>query len=301
MALQPSEPAPWTVSAVCARWRAIVVSQPRFWVSIHHSDRNRISSFRLETQLRRSAELPLNINFTAFSHRSAEIRDLGFRKLGIICKHAARWEILSMSGTEVLFDQLKACVQDQLARLRELTIEMEYNRYDLGGDVPSLDVFSDAPLLQRVVANKLSWAWPVAMVLPWLQLLRYSGSNIWDGHLLALGNATNLVECSLEIQGQLACRTHQSPYRICFGSPFRIHDFWNASTPLRSWSSVSMRFRQSQLWVSGFHSPPYLHTISIPGPAWPLRWNVFRSCLAILQMFRINSCKRLSHDRRAVD
>jgi hypothetical protein len=38
------------------------------------------------------------------------------------------------------------------------------------------------------------------MVLPWSQLLRYSGSNTWDGHLLALGSATNLVECSLEIQ-----------------------------------------------------------------------------------------------------
>jgi hypothetical protein len=105
-----------------------------------------------------------------------------------------------MSGTEVLFDQVKACVQDQLACLRELTIEMEYDRNDLGDDVPSLDVFSDAPLLQRVVTNKVRWVWPVAMVLPWSQLLRYSGSNTWDGHLLALGSATNLVECSLEIQ-----------------------------------------------------------------------------------------------------
>ncbi|KAJ6582031.1 hypothetical protein B0H19DRAFT_929574, partial [Mycena capillaripes] len=26
-----AEPAPWTVSAVCARWRLIVISQPYFW------------------------------------------------------------------------------------------------------------------------------------------------------------------------------------------------------------------------------------------------------------------------------
>jgi hypothetical protein len=202
MALRLSESAPWTVSAVCARWRTIVVSQPRFWVSIGHSDLNRISSIRLETQLRRSAELPLNVNFTVdhtFYHPSAEIRDLEFRNLEIICKHAARWEIFSMSAPEVLFDRLQACVQDQLARLRELTIEMEYDGDDLGDDVPSLDVFSDAPLLQRVVVNKSLWNYPLTMVLPWSQILRYSGTNTWDGHLVALRAATNLVHCSLEI------------------------------------------------------------------------------------------------------
>ncbi|KAJ7648562.1 hypothetical protein DFH06DRAFT_1095302 [Mycena polygramma] len=35
------EPAPWTVSAVCARWRTIVISQPCFWTSIDLSDYSR--------------------------------------------------------------------------------------------------------------------------------------------------------------------------------------------------------------------------------------------------------------------
>lgn len=107
-----------------------------------------------------------------------------------------------MSGLEELYSHIKACVPDQLALLRELHIEMRYYSVDANHMmmVPSLNIFNNAPLLQEVVANKLSWRFPVTMVLPWSQLLRYGGSNTWDDHLLALHSATNLVDCSLEIQ-----------------------------------------------------------------------------------------------------
>jgi hypothetical protein len=118
--------------------------------------------------------------------------------LQILCKHARRWERISVSGPGELYFKLAAFIQDQLALLRKLTIEMEYD------EVPPLDIFADAPLLQEVTVNKTSWFVDADLVLPWSQLLRYFGSNTWDGHLRALQGATNLVDCSLEIQGTSA-------------------------------------------------------------------------------------------------
>ncbi|KAF8216966.1 hypothetical protein K438DRAFT_1953844 [Mycena galopus ATCC 62051] len=73
------QPAPWTASPVCMRWRAIVVSQPSFWTSICYarpSDQHSSSTSsddsdiileplrrKFETQLRRSGHLPLNVEF----------------------------------------------------------------------------------------------------------------------------------------------------------------------------------------------------------------------------------------------
>ncbi|KAJ7180804.1 hypothetical protein C8R46DRAFT_1319110 [Mycena filopes] len=60
--------APWTVSAVCARWRATVISQPKFWTSIvldAMEYRDLPNLWRVKQQLLRSGELPLDIEFLA--------------------------------------------------------------------------------------------------------------------------------------------------------------------------------------------------------------------------------------------
>ncbi|KAJ7631302.1 hypothetical protein DFH06DRAFT_1479980 [Mycena polygramma] len=188
------EPAPWTLSAVCARWRATVISQPCLWTSINldHS-RELTSIFRLEAQLRRSGELPLEIEFS--TEDTALFTPEDVHRLRLVCRHARRWKILDISGPEELFTELQGLIQDPLALLWELTIEMQYE----SDEIPSLKMFTDAPLLQRVTVNKGLWAFPVAMELPWSQLLRYVGSNTWDGHLGELSIATNLVDCSLEL------------------------------------------------------------------------------------------------------
>ncbi|KAF7365084.1 F-box domain-containing protein [Mycena venus] len=193
-----AESAPWTISAVCSRWRAIVISQPCFWSFIqldYHSEFSPITSFRLETQLRRSGELPLKIEILM---DNIPFRSWESFKLRILCEHAERWEKISIEGSAELCEHLGYYIPDRLPLLRELTIELEFD--DDGPDV-SLDMFSDAPQLQQVVANKKNWFYPIAMVLPWSQMLRYGGSNTWDGHLHSLHNATNLVDCSLEISG----------------------------------------------------------------------------------------------------
>jgi hypothetical protein len=117
--------------------------------------------------------------------------------LKIVCKHAGRWEMVSLSGPEALYLRLWRFLRDQLRLLRELTIEIMHDQ--VNSEAPSLNMFKDAPLLQRVIVNKQLWLYPVTMVLPWSQILQYGGTNTWDGHLHSLGVATNLVDCSLEI------------------------------------------------------------------------------------------------------
>jgi len=194
---QDAESAPWTISAVCVRWRAIVISQPCFWTSIRYNSSHPkpTTSFRLETQLRRSRELPLNIKFIT---EDTLFIPLTARRLDVLCQHAERWQRTSISGPEQLYRHLEGSIPHQLSFLRELTIELEYNPWS---DIPSLDMFNNAPLLQGAVVNQSWRTGPLAPVLPWSQLLRYNGSSTWDDHLYRFRSATNLVDCSLVICG----------------------------------------------------------------------------------------------------
>ncbi|KAJ6582037.1 hypothetical protein B0H19DRAFT_1117351 [Mycena capillaripes] len=201
-----TDPAPWTISQVCVRWRTIVISQPFFWASVNLTlHQNFADSFRLETQLHRSGELPLNIEFSThdtclhcdFTEPQCIFSSTDFRIIQILCKHASRWETLTISGPLELYVQLRNIVPDQFPLLRELTVEMIHK--DDGG-APLLDIFADAPLLQSVVVNKsLSWRFNLETILPWSQLLKYGGSDTWLGHLHTLSSASNLVECCLQI------------------------------------------------------------------------------------------------------
>ncbi|KAJ7742840.1 hypothetical protein B0H16DRAFT_1018744, partial [Mycena metata] len=204
--------APWTISAVCARWRTTAISQPCFWTSIKLKNHPFISrrngkwpppppsEFSLELQLDRSKELPLNIEFVV--PRDRALSSFHASLLRLLCDHCGRWERMVMVGPQELFLRLGVFIDGgPLSCLRELKIQMFYDEEEEEDIIPTLDVFRDAPVLQHVVVNKSDWWLPVSMVLPWAQLLTYSGSNTWDEHLLALGSTSNLVECTLEIRG----------------------------------------------------------------------------------------------------
>ncbi|KAJ6495399.1 hypothetical protein C8R45DRAFT_170113 [Mycena sanguinolenta] len=200
------EPAPWTIGAVCSRWRQIVISQPRFWVFIdlRFCQRERFTSrFRLETQLSRSAGLPLIVAFST-PERAFMITSEDSSLLQLIAMHVPRWETLSMMGPRALYAHFHSILRDQLTLLRALDVEMEYYgpRGVDGGDglemdedgVPLLVTFKDAPRLQKATANEIYHRCPLSLALPSLQVLQFSGSNFWDGHLRTLRSATNLVD-----------------------------------------------------------------------------------------------------------
>ncbi|KAJ7180807.1 hypothetical protein C8R46DRAFT_593926 [Mycena filopes] len=191
-----TQTAPWTVSAVCARWRTIAISQPHFWtfIDLRSPLRTSMSLTRLKIQLARSGELPLDVQFSMLS---PELKAIDSELLEALCAASGRWGTLSLEGTDELYTEIGELMEYPLALLREVKVRM-FERRDDG----PLDIFHDAPLLQTVVANKSQDVWrvPLPMTLPYAQLLRYGGSNTWDGHLDLLCNASNLVDCTLEIQ-----------------------------------------------------------------------------------------------------
>ncbi|KAJ6480887.1 hypothetical protein C8R45DRAFT_1004007 [Mycena sanguinolenta] len=200
-----AQSAPWTISAVCARWRAITISNPCFWASIDYvsyqcltNDIRFTNRLRLETQLRRSGELPLNIEFWTHDEITT---DEDCRMLQIVCEHVGRWEVVFLHGHRELFEALEGFMEDRIAlSMRELTFVFNYDEEV----VPSLDIFQDAPRLRRVAINKEQWYPPVRMALPWMQLSQFGGSGTWGDHLYALRSANNIVECSLSIAGVAA-------------------------------------------------------------------------------------------------
>ncbi|KAJ7759128.1 hypothetical protein B0H16DRAFT_1534470 [Mycena metata] len=195
-----AQPAPWTVSAVCTRWRAVVISHPLSWTFIDLRSRCRASLHvrRLKTQLRRSRNLPLDVEFSPLPlSEEKKLKRIDVKLLQMLCEHSGRWGTLSLSGPRQLYLELKDLVRYPLALLREVEVRMTYQ----GDENGSLDIFHDAPLLQKVVANKSypEWNHPLTMTLPSSQLVYYGGSSMWGGHLDVLGNAGNLVDCILEI------------------------------------------------------------------------------------------------------
>ncbi|KAJ7043780.1 hypothetical protein C8F04DRAFT_1073269 [Mycena alexandri] len=196
-----TQPAPWTVSAVCARWREIVISHPLFWTSIDLQSPCRTSLHvrRLKIQLRRSGDLPLDVAFSPLALFDKNLKAIDVELLQNLCEHSGRWGTLSLSGPRQLYLELKDLVRYPLALLREVEVRMRYKEDE--DEDGSLDIFHDAPLLQKVVANKShpESRLPLTMMLPYSQLVRYGGSSTWSGHLDLLGNASNLVDCALEI------------------------------------------------------------------------------------------------------
>ncbi|KAJ6456075.1 hypothetical protein C8R45DRAFT_1186917 [Mycena sanguinolenta] len=198
--LRPQQPTPWIISWVCALWRTIIISQPCFWTTIRHDDEifhhgysgNEVE-LMWETQLRRSGNRPLNVEF--FADKWQGLLPSEERLLQVICKHAGRWETVSFRGPEELYGHLHGFIQDQLANLHKLTIEIPLEDEDA-----PLDMFHDAPQLRTVSVNRDSWNHPIALMLPWSRIQEYGRSNTWDGHLRALHSASNLVNCTLEIE-----------------------------------------------------------------------------------------------------
>ncbi|KAJ7763663.1 hypothetical protein DFH07DRAFT_812695 [Mycena maculata] len=193
-AVPDKDPAPWTISQVCRRWRAIVVSQPSFWASIfldfQFEDTYSITRSRLEGQLQRTGNLPLNVVFACrngyFEYTEREL-DL----LGLVASQSVRWESIRIAAPLSIFSAL-AGVRGRLPLLRKI----EILAHPSDAEEHSVNIFEFAPKLEQASVNPSGR--PITAVLPFPQLLQYVAHNTWNGHLHSLRSALNLVECALE-------------------------------------------------------------------------------------------------------
>ncbi|KAJ7625605.1 hypothetical protein FB45DRAFT_921848 [Roridomyces roridus] len=181
--------APWTLSAVSARWRDIALS-PFFWTTIS----NWVQKFdlrRLELQLVRSGNLPLRIHFSVKRH--SDFTPLETQVVDLLAQHGLRWETIHLKGPAAMYSRIED-VLPQFPLLRKL--QCEIYRGDL--HAYTLDFFSHAPKLEEVVVKANLWRFALTLALPWHQLLRYRAATVWDS-LPELAFASNLVECTLDM------------------------------------------------------------------------------------------------------
>ncbi|KAJ6592314.1 hypothetical protein DFH09DRAFT_1358042 [Mycena vulgaris] len=194
LARRPSgDPAPWTVSQVCRRWREIAIYQPSFWASVVldlGTDRI-VTPFRLEAHLQRSGNLPLKVSIISRFKNQHTPQSVGL--LNIIANYCARWETVEIWGRPSLY-LLLAGVRGYLPILRSLDVMLDL--FD-GDAVPALDAFELAPNLYRATVNTGGRA--ATVMLPFPQLQGYVASSSWDSHLDVLASASNLVECALQV------------------------------------------------------------------------------------------------------
>ncbi|KAJ7763666.1 hypothetical protein DFH07DRAFT_1059309 [Mycena maculata] len=182
----------WTISHVCARWRTITLSQPALWavVNIDLSGMGDRSRFRLGTQLRRSGKSPLNITFSCIPPgEPCEEADL----LNMLVDHCLRWNTFALSYYREGLHWNIQSIRGRLPVLRELAISEEQRN-----DIRPLDYFQVAPQLRH--ASVLMGASLKTVKLPFPQLLRYKGTDNWNGHIAVLRIASNLVDCALDVE-----------------------------------------------------------------------------------------------------
>ncbi|KAJ7879211.1 hypothetical protein B0H14DRAFT_2709652 [Mycena olivaceomarginata] len=196
--------APWAASQVSRRWRAIALSQPSLWTSIDLDfgwikDGQTRTIYRLEAHLKRSGNLPLDIDFGCRVPFRTSERELAL--LNVLTRHSARWETIRINGSLSLSSALVG-IRGNLPLLRKLQVLF----YPHGpADQPSvnLDVFGLAPNLREAYVN-LEGNRQVAIVLPFSGLTRYAAHSTWNGHLRALRSAHNLVDCALQLDGPIS-------------------------------------------------------------------------------------------------
>ncbi|KAJ7464476.1 hypothetical protein FB451DRAFT_1561757 [Mycena latifolia] len=200
----------WAISQTCARWHTIMLSQPALWavVNLHLWGCLDNNPYRLETQLRRSGQLPLQIAVSCSDVSDPAPEEP--RILSMLVEHCLRWETFALSFQLENDEWDLGLIQGRLPLLRELDISMdppepgEDASYDDPYPVPefyTLDYFRDAPNLRHVSINE-GCSYKLSAKLPLPQLLRYHGNNLWAQHLDTLRSASNLVDCALEVYGR---------------------------------------------------------------------------------------------------
>ncbi|KAJ6593312.1 hypothetical protein B0H19DRAFT_16957 [Mycena capillaripes] len=232
---------PWVLSAVCGRWRTIILSSPWFWTSLYldfTDDDPELPSFAgvlpmLEAQLERSQRLPLNITFYAFDDYDCTERER--EVLELLALHCDRWETIKFTGPPVMYRLLED-IRDSLHILRKLDIAVPETTLEF------MDLFQSCPRLEEAFVNAGGYgedrSWTAE--LPFAQLRRYSASNPWP--------TTSMPFALHPILWIVCCMFHDFPrspqqapsyYHTSFAYPYRQMVFCITWIPLCSRSCTA--------------------------------------------------------------
>ncbi|KAF8164818.1 hypothetical protein B0H34DRAFT_686757 [Crassisporium funariophilum] len=184
---------PLLIARVCYAWRSLVLSTPRLWssfaieiqgsgTSVSLQDMYIVSTVKL--WLERSRNYPLSIRVIHVPYgripdeRSAQL-------LAVLIPEARRWRHVQLIIPAANMATLQTCLPDGFPLLQTLTLQMR----GLWGSEPALNISS----------MKIPWHQLTALDLQLEQIHMLT----LDGGLDILGQAVNLLECTLNVHCSL--------------------------------------------------------------------------------------------------
>ncbi|KAK7057915.1 hypothetical protein R3P38DRAFT_1189520 [Favolaschia claudopus] len=204
--------APWRLSSVCSRWRAVAHASPRLWTnvciqvfsfdangSMHNGPGFESLSITypldaLEEQLSLSKDAPLSIDLSARERQDSYLDQLLLR----LINESHRWESLSIRWRDSArsFDTL-ATIGGGLPRLQRLVIH-PYSA--VCGKWPTVlnSLFTNAPSLREVfLCDEDFYSHSPRLQLPWHQLRRLRMRESLEWICDVLSRTTELVDCEI--------------------------------------------------------------------------------------------------------
>ncbi len=125
-----STSSPWTLSQVCAEWRAVARDTPRLWNSfaIRLTRKQKTSTFLpfLSLLLDRSRQIPLDLTITiSFTNLQSEDNDFQHPAIPLLVRHAERWRFLRLDMFTTMFKAFRA-IKGRLHFLEILQLSFEH-------------------------------------------------------------------------------------------------------------------------------------------------------------------------------
>ncbi|KAJ7460315.1 hypothetical protein FB451DRAFT_1563383 [Mycena latifolia] len=197
--------APWHLGHICRFWRAVALSYPLLWSSIHVVDPPHPSQFAniyprsmMESQLLRSGSQPLDVVLECNG-------DLGLQDSVALTSDRWRALVVKASGLNSVLS-LFSVTQGRLSGLEMLEL-IDPRGY--WSSAPS-DFFSTAPNLRKVILTDSRLRQPSpTLVLPWYQITHYRGTYRAERQLEILQAAPGLVQCSLSFSNTVQPAGHE--------------------------------------------------------------------------------------------
>ncbi|KAJ6606299.1 hypothetical protein DFH09DRAFT_966484 [Mycena vulgaris] len=183
--------APLLLGQICSGWRDIALKTPILWASlaIHRTSTAGVSLLT-DLWLSRARGYPLLIHVHDHEGDEDTNRELFFET---ICRRSSQWQDVALS---VPFNALsRLWLEGPLPMLERLAIGSHVSVQP----IQPITGFSDAPLLREVhlALDDFGSVTPRAIVLPWVQLTRFTGDLLSIQECLyVLEKASSLVECN---------------------------------------------------------------------------------------------------------